>query len=681
MALLHPFSPIRVTQEGLKFRVDQNGRSVLIGANGWPESIIANGQELLASPIRLVGEEDGEKIEWFTDYEENESEAFIQSRNEEDALICGAMRSRRFIVDTCVRANYDGSLRYDMKLMPAGLTVAECFGVAQARPYQYIINHLYLEIPLKADLLKQYSMYPNSDIETADGEVIQQTRMTNSGKVLEKDMYLPFKALLWLGQESCGLGWYAENFKNWEIADEKHTLEILHQGDVTVLRVHLLDHQPASWDGNPEEGRVKFAPLSYHFGFIGTPLKEFPKNPLAHHSFHIDCFVKIKGNYYDFFANNQYFDRLKEKGVDTLILHEKWNKSQNFFDLSEYTENQIKKIVEECHKRGIRVLTYFGYEVSAMAYSFSDIYKEVRNEQLVDGKQSFYGGWYRVPFQRDNGVCYNSSYKETFLKGVAKIMDTCHTDGLYLDGTARPLLCYNEKHGCGWRDLAGNLHGTYPVEAVQELFREMYNVVHSRGGEINVHCSGYVNFTALPYIDMCWYGEHLQFDYIKGEFADVPLDYFQAEYTGRNMGVPVEFIAYENRPIWNFENAFAISIVHGIVPRPNDIDYPLEFMSGIWKILDRFPIAQSEWKPYWRNGASTTAEKVKTSYYKYTDVSGKDNLLVFVSNTSCKPAENVQVQLAERAYDSWKDITDGTVKDFENGFSLAPYTCKILYIS
>ena len=43
---------------------------------------------------------------------------------------------------------------------------------------------------------------------------------------------------------------------------------------------------------------------------------------------------------------------LKEKGVTTLILHEKWNKCQNWFELSEFTARQLRTIVDECHQRG-----------------------------------------------------------------------------------------------------------------------------------------------------------------------------------------------------------------------------------------------------------------------------------------------------------------------------------------
>ena len=231
--------------------------------------------------------------------------------------------------------------------------------------------------------------------------------------------------------------------------------------------------------------------------------------------------------------------------------------------------------------------------------------------------------------------------------GVAKLMDEFHIDGVYLDGTAHPRCCHSLEHGCGWKDENGNVHGTYQINAIRALFRELYDIVSSRGGMINVHCFGFINFTALPYIHQTWYGENLQFELMHGSEKDLDLDYFRTEYIGRNMGVPVEFIAYENRPYWKFESALACALLHGILPRPNDINHPLELMSGVWKIFDAFPIDKSEWMPYWKNEAQASHEKVKISYYRYTDLSGESQLLAFAVNISASPVEAVTVKFPE----------------------------------
>ena len=164
---------------------------------------------------------------------------------------------------------------------------------------------------------------------------------------------------------------------------------------------------------------------------------------------------------------------------------------------------------------------------------------------------------------------------------------------------------------------------------------------------------------------------------MKGSTEDINLDYFRTEFIGRNIGVPVEFIAYENRPLWTFETALSISILHGILPRPNNIDHPLDLMSDVWKIFDAFPIDKSEWKPYWNNNVESSHEKVKVSYYKYTTLTGEIQLLAFVVNISSEPVDEVSIDFNER-------VTSGTdlLSDKNVGFSfeLPPYGHRILYV-
>ena len=416
-----------------------------------------------------------------------------------------------------------------------------------------------------------------------------------------------------------------------------------------------------------------YLPVGFSFGLQATPVKPFPRQPYIHNALHLDCGIKVKGNYVDVLAGR--YDELKAKGVTTLILHEKWNKSQNWFELSEFTTYQIKTICDECHKRGIRVLTYFGYELSTMSPEWSELRDSVTHK-TESGRLA--GGWWRVPFQRDYIVCYNSDYADMFVDGVTRIMDECHTDGVYLDGTSHARCCYNTEHGCGWYDRDGKPHGTYQLKAIRQMFRKLYAAVTERGGMINVHAYGFVNFTAIPYIHQNWYGENLQFVLNKGSSEDMNLDYFRAEYLGRNIGAPVEFIAYANPPHWNFEQALAMSILHGILPRPNDLGHPLELMSRVWSILDGFPIEKSEWLPYWKNDVRCSQDKVKVSYYRYTALDGSTSLLAFAVNISASELDSIKLDFSENVtamYDAERS------QPVVEPFTLGAYGYRILYLS
>ena len=672
MKIPYPFLPLRAETTGLDHTVHVIGRDYTVGADGLITSIRSQGVELLASPMRLVVEEDGERANWDTDYPENESESFIQRRSDEEIVICSAKQSDRFITDFCYTIDYDGCIDMELKLMTRGKTVAQVFGIAETRPTRFQLDKLWLEIPLRADAFTLFHMHPNSALLLADGSERPLGSMSMSGAIPAQSASMPFKSLLWLGNEERGLGWFAENDRNWQPADSTRAMELVRDGDTLILRVHLLDSHPKAWSVDPADGAYGYRPIEFHFGFHPTPVKPFPKQPYIHNAFHLDCGIKVKGNYIDVLRGR--YDELKEKGVTTLILHEKWNKSQNWFELSEFTTHQIKTITDECHKRGIKVLTYFGYEISTMSPAWSHLKDTTanRNEQ-----NQLEGGWWRVPFQRAYNVCYNSEYADLFIDGIEKIMDECHTDGVYLDGTTHARLCYSTEHGCGWYDEDGVLRGSYRWSAVRKLFKRLYEVVQSRGGEINVHAFGFINFTAIPYIHQNWYGENLQFSLMKGSSDDMDLDYFRAEYIGRNIGAPVEFIAYANPPLWTFEQALSCSVLHGILPRPNDIGHPLDLMSKMWKIFGAFPIEQSAWMPYWSNRVTTSHDKVKVSYYRYTDLTGAEQLLAFVVNISAAPIESVTVSFPE-AVVSACDMMEKQNTGFT--FPMEGYGCRILFV-
>lgn len=676
MNISKPFIPLRVHTQELSHTVEISGRKYIFGADGMLTSVISQGQELLASPIRIISTEDGEPAEYDNNYPDNESESFIQSQTDEEAVICGCKQSKRFIIDFCNRVHYDGNIEIDFKLMSKGLTVAEVFGMSDVKPIQFKMDCLWLEIPLRKDLFKLYHMYPNGSVMSGDKTLIEECETSTSGALPSDDINLPFKALLWLGNEDLGIGFFAESNRFWQPESKDKAIEIIHTENELILRLRLLDSHPKSWKGSYEDGANLFKQIDFQFGFHITPVKPFPSNPYIHNAFHVDCGTKIKGNYIDYFKKENRFDLLKERGVTTLILHEKWNKCQNWFELSEFTANQLKYIVDECHKRGIKVLPYFGYEISSLAPVCDNDSKDYFT--LIEEGETQAGGWWRVPYQRDYVVCYNSSYSDLFVEGIKKLMDTFNIDGVYLDSTAKPNCCCNIKHGCGWYDEDGVLHGTYQIKSIRRLFRKLHKVVKERGGQINLHSFGFINFTIMPYVDQNWLGENMQFSLMKGQNVDVNLDYFRAEYTGRNIGVPVEFIVYENRPVWNFENALAISLIHGILPRPNHIDYPLSVMSRVWSIMDRFPVEKSLWMPYWKNKVKISNSKIKCSYYKFTDLSGADNLLAFISNISPKAVTGAAVQFAEDVSAARDLYSNAENTDFI--FDIGAYECKILFI-
>ena len=98
MNIPKPFIPLRVHTQELSHTVEISGRSYTFGADGMLTSVISQGQELLASPMRIISIEDGVPAEYDNNYPDNESESVVQSKTDEEALICGCKQSKSFII-------------------------------------------------------------------------------------------------------------------------------------------------------------------------------------------------------------------------------------------------------------------------------------------------------------------------------------------------------------------------------------------------------------------------------------------------------------------------------------------------------------------------------------------------------------------------------------------------------
>ena len=640
-----PWPPVKVRKEGNGYSILSWDRIYSLRDSVLYTSVVSHGNEILSAPMRLTGSENGMEIEW------REQNAFIMEETAQKVTICASQESAAFIVNTCLETEYDGYCAIDIKIMPRGKTVAEVFGVSQPKSNGYSLDRLWLEIPMKKEFASLYHYYPSSPTPTcADGRSVPFSSVCMSG-CIPGSLTMPFKPLLWFGTEEQGLVWCADSDRNWEPAHPDKALELVDSPDVLTLRIHLIDNTVKAWNYTGEEGLPKnyvYPPLSFQMGIQATPVKPFPKNPYKEHICHIDCFKKVEEEYDDYLSrpvmpdsDESGYDRLKRLGVTTLLIHEKWNKIQNYWELSETTRNLVKNIVRECHQRDIKVIPYFGYEVSTL----NPRYSEYASSRRLNLNHIYAGGWYRKPGQRAYTVCFHSTYAKDMAEGIKRLVEEYGFDGVYLDSTLQPDACINGEHGCGFYDVDGQMHPSYPITVLREFTRNLYEFFEARGGIVNTHLSNCCNIPALSFAHLNWDGEHSQ-TYINAEgLESVPMDYMRAEYSARNFGIPYELLAYtfEN---WSFQDSLSIGMVHGILSRPNDMGYPLELMSLIWKTVDRYDFEQAEWKPYWNNHVFPPESRVRLSYYE-TGEEGRKRYLVFIANPTDDAITDITLKLSD----------------------------------
>ena len=620
------------------------GREYKIENNLLFSSVTSLGDELLASPIRISASENGKEIIW------QDTDVFLSEANDEKAVIYATAQSDAFIVNTATTVEFDGYCTVDVKLMPKGYTVPQLFGLEKKEPPKTNLDYFHIEIPLKKEFAKLYHTYPSNIMPDETGGTDNSTMYAGSGMLEEKNMASGFSSVIFLGNDEKGLFTYAETDKDWQPEDSQKTVEFMVGEEEAVLRLNIIDGQPDKWtEINAENGhgQYEYPDISYRLMFQATPVKPFPENPYKEKQLHIDCFKKIPQEYIDFLSNPVVegsdeigYDRIKRMGVTTLILHEKWNQVQNYWKLTKRTAHQLRTIIEECHKRGIKVVTYFGYEISTMSdiwYDKAELYKR-KGREMKKGL-----GWYRFPAQREVCVCYNSPISEEFANGLEALVDEYDFDGVYLDGTGMVWNCHNTAHGCGYYDKNGVLHSTFPITGVRNLMKNLYNIFESRGKTINCHVSDCICPAGIAFAHALWLGEYIQYSLVKYGADEMPEGYLRATHSGRNFGLPTEFIVYENKPIWSFDDAFAFSLVHGVLPRPNDIGEPLAKMSQIWGILDNFPIEESEWCPYFNPSSHpfiAADNSIKISGYKHKNGA---KWLLFAANSKTKELEACKI--------------------------------------
>lgn len=569
-----PWTPMAVSDG----KVSVWGRDYTFASNALPVSVTSLGRELLAGDVRVVcADGEGKPVAW------TKHGSWVHRADDESVTVCGWSESPTVTVDAVTRIDFDGMMEVSLALVP---------GPKSSRSR---ITQAWLEIPLKPELVKYYQYYP-----------FPWGKCENAGAVGQGKSW-PFLASVWLGDEKMGFCWFCESERGFAAADEKRVVEVVPGRDETVLRIRFVDREVE-------------LPQTWVFGLEATPIKPFDRTWNRNHVLHspqMGVGITIKRPEVWWTAQRAFpnggvdeaIAKAAAAGVKTVAFHEDWIPIQNN---ATSAQPDFKPIVDKCHRAGLKAIVYDGYELSPLDPEWGRHHGDWLAHDK-DGKPT--SGWYRPPAQRDYRSCLASGYGEKWLSRVKKAYVDLGVDGYYLDGTICPWGCYNESHGCGWRDASGKLRPTYPVFAVRRVMRELYAFVDAKGGVINAHQSGCTCPATLAFAHAYWDGEQLATETKLDIRRTLDLDAFRAEFMGRNHGVPCEFLCYPVPGRWSYDDALALTLVHDVFVRPCGFGNEAQFAS-LWKRLDDFGIVDAEWLPYWEKPLAVSPDCVKASVYR-----------------------------------------------------------------
>ena len=661
-----PWTPLQSVKKRERLKVSCWGREYEFDRKHFVTKITANEASLLAAPMRLVATLKGRRVRWKAD------SFSVLSREKDQVVFAARYASGSLQVDAISYVDFDGMIRVDWTL-------------SSRRPVN--IDGLVLEIPIRAQHAKYFYHFPGQWYSAA-----------NVGALPAKGLLLPFRPFVWLGDEQRGLAWFAESDRNWFNRDPRRVTEIKREGQAVNLRIRLLSSPvklvPAGKDaahvtGFGQESAVAttVAELKYSFGLQATPVKPVVKDAWDHR---IVCITQdTPGFVTRLDVRTSLLDRLAKAGVRTVVIFEHWADAEGHPKTPHVA--RLKKIVQACHARGLKVLLYFSFLISDIAPEWEAIGKDA----IVAPKRGYPVFHYLPqPEQSSWCVCLASIWQDRLVSGMAETLKQFDVDGVYLDGTEYPSGCCNTEHGCGHLRDDGSIAPTYPIFSVRSAMRRIYEVVrsHRPDGQLNVHNSTCMTIPTLGWGTSYWDGEQFgQFGTGDSPSADsvdpiklLPLDAFRAEFMGHQWGVPAEFLCY-GKP-FSFEQSWSFTLLHDVPVRPHATHEELALASSVWKAMDDFGRKKSEWIPYWKinKQIKITPAHVIASLYRHP----KNGVLAVISNFSRKAVRaSIQIDLESLGFkaqpQSVKDALSGKDIPLDRNrmrFSLAAMGWKLVWL-
>ena len=649
MSVLYPWTDVKLTENGGGYVINIWGRQYVFDGSLLPTSIISLGKELLQESVALKMDfGKGEEIPYNCRYE-------VFEASSERVLLNGAALCGNIIVNSTVTIEYDGFMKINLRLVPCGIY---CYINDWAEGIRHdttvMLRSARLSIKVKKEAATLLHYWPNSDYGVLARNVVA------SGSFSKMDM--PFKPTVWFGNEKYGLNFCMESDENIQLTDKTKCITTDINDTYHEVSVQLLNQVPRQWADKEESWARPLGPISYEFMLQATPVKPYQEDLVKE-------WRVYRGN-----PGSDNLEEIAGKGAKWMHYHETWSLIQN----NCYPENRtvLLRDIEKCHELGMKVMLYFGYEYSSAMPDWD----QHKNDYLNKNQEgNFTGGWTRGGmYQKAFLTCYHGGYSEEMIAGAVRAMDELGADGIYTDGTFIPWECANEAHGCGYRDQNGDLHCTYPILAVREHVKKLYEAVHERNGRVDAHQSACCVMPLLAFCDSYWDGENIQEGLAEDLEKHLPLEAFRCEYQGKNFGPIAQLLAYPVPPKYEMRNALALSLIHDVAVRPIESMEMLELAAKVWNTCDAFGKEDALWRPYWENNSAIKAEGEGIYVSTYEK---EDKILAFVSKFGSpeKIEEFILPEAFSKAHEVFDDV-DYKVTEGRMNCTLASATAYLFYI-
>lgn len=402
---------------------------------------------------------------------------------------------------------------------------------------------------------------------------------------------------------------------------------------IKVDAIRILDRELSSKEIGAPLKKVKGTLLLDSFNSSKRLGNEIITKPQVGASGHIAAGGKILNNKVQLFQDltdikASCLDRVHESGVTTIIFHQGWSSIQSHYK-AEYPK-ELRELIKACHKKKMKILLYFGFELSEKAPEFKKFHRKVLRLHSDRPTPPLYKVRYD---QKSQTVCYAGVWQDFITFAIDKTLKDFNCDGIYIDAAMVPYPCPNKLHGCGWRDSSGRLHATQPIYSYVKMMRRIHNIVKARGGTIT---GNQATQPLWPYCDSVWMGEGYRYKQLgENPIKGIPLAQWRILFSGVNLGMPGELLMYEYPRNWRRDTAWMLAGLHNIYVRPEiwwNGTY-LEKVLAIRKAISKYASSSAKFIPYWTKEVPV---KTKNNNILISAWESPKTILLWIGNTSEK---------------------------------------------
>ncbi len=362
------------------------------------------------------------------------------------------------------------------------------------------VRSLSLDIPLRADV----------------ATLVRDNRILHGGKSgAVSDGWCQSLAdgpFLWVGNEKVGFNWLAPDLEGWHCRDNTRNVEILRQGDVAVLRFHLVDTP-----------LVLSASRTIRFGFTLTPSRPLDREILRGR---IGKDWQLWCQPWEYFNGPEY---------DTA---ERWR-----------VEYDGKETAETFLYLGYGFLSPFCPEWAFWEEEWRDLSTRAYGEwtgDLTQGKQRNANTYTEACIRSDTFRAFRlNGWNRFFTRAKAPLAPKARN--YYFDIGVGASRCANARHRCApWQGADGAAHGRLHIDAFRELALSAYRMIRRTGpdAKIAAHQGWYRAMPMQHFTDVLVGGEGVENEVAnKGAYYDILTpEMFRATFLPQTWGIKTGLI-------------------------------------------------------------------------------------------------------------------------------------------